>query len=119
VLVVEDDPSLALMYRTSLSLSGFSVLIARDGLSALQVMEREHPDAAILDLMLPVLDGWTVLREFESLPASARIPVVVVTSADPGTASAYASAIIRKPCDPDYVVTTIRRHLASAQGAAF
>ena len=100
----------------ALSLSGFSVLVARDGLSALQVLEHDHPDAAILDLMLPCLDGWAVLQEFQTRADVRDIPVVVVTScAELGPAAEQAHAVLRKPCDPSEVVATVQRHLPAAR----
>lgn len=110
VLVVEDDAPLAHMYCTALTMNGLSVMRAADGLTALRVVEEYRPDVVLLDLMLPQIDGWAVLREFESRPSTRTIPVVVVTGAETG-AIAHARAVIRKPVDPDYIATVVTRHL--------
>jgi CheY-like chemotaxis protein len=110
ILVVEDDASLAHMYCTALTMNGLSVMRAADGLTALRVVEEYRPDVVVLDLMLPQIDGWAVLREFESRPSTRGIPVVVVTGADPSTVT-HARAVIRKPVDPDYIATVVARHL--------
>ena len=113
VLVVEDDAPLAHLYCIALTLNGLSVMRAGDGLTALRVVEEYRPDVVVLDLMLPQIDGWAVLREFESRPSTRNIPVVVVTGVDTTTV-AHACAVIRKPVDPDYVAAVVARHLPSA-----
>ena len=87
---------------------------AADGLSALRVVEDYRPDLVVLDLMLPQIDGWTVLRELESRPSTRDIPVVVVTASDTRLGLPHARAVIQKPADPDYFVQIVARHLPSA-----
>jgi CheY-like chemotaxis protein len=111
VLVVEDDPSLAHMYCTALTMNGLAVMRAADGLTALRVVEEYRPDVVVLDLMLPQVDGWAVLREFQARPSTRNIPVVVVTGSDALSQLSHAKAVIRKPVDPDYIATVVARHL--------
>jgi DNA-binding response OmpR family regulator len=111
ILVVEDDAPLAHLYCTALTMSGLAVMRAGDGMSALRVVEEYRPDLVVLDLMLPHIDGWTVLKEFESRAAIRSIPVVVVTGSDTGLGLPHAKAVIRKPADPDYVVKIVSKHL--------
>ena len=99
------------MYCTALTMNGLAVLRAADGLSALRVCEEHRPDLVVLDLMLPQMDGWTVLREFQSRPSTRGIPVVVVTGSENVTDLSHAKAVIRKPVDPNYVATVVARHL--------
>lgn len=113
-MVVEDDAPLAHLICTALSLNGLSVRRAADGLTALRLVEEYRPDLVLLDLMLPQVDGWTVLREFQSRTSTQGIPVVVVTACEPSSDLAHAKAVIRKPVDPDYIATVVARHLPSA-----
>jgi len=113
VLVVEDDAPLAHLYCTALTMNGLAVMRAADGLTALRVVEEYRPDVVVLDLMLPQVDGWAVLREFQSRPSTRDIPVVVVTGADISAPLTHARAVIRKPVDPDYIATVVARHLPS------
>ncbi|HXD16000.1 MAG TPA: response regulator [Vicinamibacterales bacterium] len=113
VLVVEDDAPLAHLYCTALTMNGLAVMRAADGLTALRIVEDYRPDVVVLDLMLPQVDGWTVLREFEARPSTRGIPVIVVTGADTAPI-AHAKAVIRKPVDPDYIATVVTRHLPSS-----
>jgi CheY-like chemotaxis protein len=80
VLVVEDSKFLRVEKEHTLKKAGYSVLTAVDGLEALQVARDGHPDLILLDMMLPKLDGPSVLRELKKDPVTAQIPVVVVTA---------------------------------------
>ena len=117
MLVVEDDAPLAHLYCTALTLNGLSVMRAADGLTALRVVEDYRPDLVVLDLMLPNVDGWAVLREFQARPSTRNIPVVVVTGADPSAEIIHAKAVIRKPVDPADIATLVARHLPFAAHA--
>ena len=92
-------------------MNGLAVMRAADGLTALRIVDEYRPDVVVLDLMLPQVDGWTVLREFESRESTRNIPIVVVTGADTESRLAHAKVVIRKPVDPDYVATVVARHL--------
>jgi DNA-binding response OmpR family regulator len=113
ILVVEDDASLAHLYCTALTMNGLSVMRAADGFSALRVVEEYRPDLVVLDLMLPQIDGWTVLKELESRPSTSGIPVVVVTAAETGLFLPHARVVIQKPADPDHFVRVVSRLLPS------
>ncbi|HLY26410.1 MAG TPA: response regulator transcription factor [Aggregatilineales bacterium] len=79
VLLVEDTSELARTIARELELSGYEVLLAQDGITALDLHTRHHPDLVILDWMLPKLDGLQVLRK---LRQSAATPVLMLTARD-------------------------------------
>jgi len=114
ILVVDDDPHFRELYHTALRLRGFSVTTASDGLAALASIEQQHPSLVILDLNMPCVDGWSVLRELGSHDATKAIPVIVVTGADVDRATLQAAAILRKPILPEYVFPLIERQLRVA-----
>ena len=114
ILVVEDDIALATMYRSALRFAGFDVSIATDGMSALAQMDVDPPDLVVLDLHLPILRGETILQEIAASPHLRHIPVVVVTADDAKAAIAQATAILRKPCAPDCLLSVITTHLNPA-----
>ncbi len=115
ILVVEDDGALAGMYRMSLRMAGFDVELATDGVSALRQIEMRPPDFIVLDLHLPTLGGDAVLEELAADPATADIPVAVVTGGDaPSTAVTQAVAVLRKPCAVGELLVTIERELRVA-----
>jgi len=79
VLVAEDDDDFFRAFAADLEAGGYRVVRARDGDQALEAARREAPAAITLDLVLPGLDGWSVLKELKSDPATASIPVIVVS----------------------------------------
>jgi CheY-like chemotaxis protein len=80
VLLVEDSKLLRVTREHILKKAGYLVLTAVDGVEALILAYENHPDLILLDLMLPRLDGTSVLRTLKADPVTARIPVVVVTA---------------------------------------
>ena len=80
ILVVEDNEVAALQIRSALSESGYAVVVATGGTEALESVEHTVPDAIILDLMMPEIDGFQVLERIRSIERTARIPVLVLTA---------------------------------------
>ena len=77
ILVVEDDANIAELLRLYLEKEGYTVVVAEDGGAGLEKFRSVHPDLVLLDLMLPVLDGWSVLR---SIRQESQTPVIMVTA---------------------------------------
>ena len=82
VLVIEDDPSAVHLLRTYLEADGYAVRVAGDGETGLAQARSGHPAAIVLDVLLPGLDGWEVLRRLKADPEVRDIPVIVVTVVD-------------------------------------
>ena len=80
VLVVDDDPSIRRMIMAALRRDGYSFSEAANGKEALEVMRRDRPDIVILDLMMPMVSGWDVLRERSGDSDLLSIPVIVVSA---------------------------------------
>jgi signal transduction histidine kinase/DNA-binding response OmpR family regulator len=80
VLVVDDDPSLRDVLSSVLSEDGWQVATANDGDAALAAVQRERPIAIVLDLMMPRVDGFEVLRTLRDQPATRDVPIIVVTA---------------------------------------
>lgn len=80
VLLVEDDPSVAQIYRLKLELDGYRVDVAPDGEAALEMARRTRPDIVFLDIRLPRLDGLGVLQALRSDPATEPLPVVILSN---------------------------------------
>jgi CheY-like chemotaxis protein len=81
VLIVEDDDAIRDALAEVVARAGYRVSTARHGGEALEMVDREPPALVLLDLMMPVVDGWTFLRTLEE--TNVRIPVVVMTAAEP------------------------------------
>ena len=80
VLVVEDDPTVAEMYRYRLEIDGYQVVVAPDGESGLQKAAEMQPDLIYLDLRLPSMDGFAVLESLRADATLQAIPVVILTN---------------------------------------
>ncbi len=80
VLLADDEPNIVESLRFLLERAGFDVLVATDGREALDTALQEKPDVLVLDLMLPELDGYEVLRQLRANAASASLPVLMLTA---------------------------------------
>ena len=110
ILLVEDDELLRGAMRLVLEWEGYRVDCAGDGRQALDYLRAgERPALILLDVMLPVLDGWQFRREQRRDPELAAIPVVVVSALDLA-ACPDADAYVRKPFDPQQLLEAVRRH---------
>lgn len=111
VLVVDDDPDILATIGQILDLEGYGVLRARNGQEAFVVLETERPALIILDLMMPVMDGWEFRRRLTDHPAG--LTPVLIVSADRDlagkAASLNAQGYIAKPFDLDVLVAAVQR----------
>ena len=80
ILYVEDNDDNIYMLRNRLTRQGFDVLVARDGASGIDMARSEQPDLVLMDLGLPVLDGWEAARRLKADPATCRIPVIALSA---------------------------------------
>lgn len=80
ILVADDEEGIRVLCRVNLEMSGYEVIEAADGLSALAMARSEHPDLVFLDVMMPGMDGWDVLRLLKEDATTADIPVVMLTA---------------------------------------
>ena len=80
ILVVDDDPGIRHLLADILEIEGYEVTLAADGLSAVELAVGDRPDFVVLDLMMPYLDGYGVLRELRAQPG-APVPVLMLTAA--------------------------------------
>ena len=80
VLIIEDDPAVAQMYRIKLELDGYTVTVAPDGEIGLRMAATDQPDLIFLDIRLPKLDGMAVLESLRNTDATRNIPVVILSN---------------------------------------
>ena len=80
VLIIEDDPYLSEMYQMKFELEGYTVLVARDGQEGLDSAFTTKPDIILLDLVMPVKDGYHVLKELKENDKTKGIPVLVLSN---------------------------------------
>ncbi len=118
VLLVDDDDLVREVAQMSLELvAGWTVTTASSGVEALEVAREDPPDAILLDVMMPVLDGPETMRRMREVPALAGVPVVFLTAKAmdqemAGLRDLDASGVITKPFDP----MRLHEHVAEALG---
>jgi adenylate cyclase len=116
VLVIDDDPTARELISDYLRQGGFNVITASGGREGLKRAKSHHPIAITLDVIMPDLDGWTVLSALRGDPALADIPVIMVTIVDERRQALVLGAVgyLTKPIDRDTLVTLIGRFRAPA-----
>jgi two-component system, cell cycle response regulator DivK len=116
VLIVEDYPLARAMYRVTLEHSGFDVVEAADGFEALERVREIMPDLILMDLSMPLMDGWETTLFLKTDRRTAGIPIVVLSAhAGEGTVEqtkrAGCVSLVAKPCLPSELVNEVRQYL--------
>lgn len=114
VLVVDDEPQVLWMLQFSLEAEGYRTYAARNGEEALEELAEQRPSMMLLDIMMPIMDGWSVLERVRQLPEDERPRVIVVsarsTLRDRAKASELgADAFVAKPFSIDELMGLIHR----------
>jgi CheY-like chemotaxis protein len=112
VLVVDDEPQVVWMLQFSLEAEGYQTLAAKDGKAALDEVREHHPSVVLLDIMMPVMDGWAFLEQLQELPASERPRVIVVSARSSlrdraKAAELGADAFVAKPFNVDDLLVVL------------
>jgi CheY-like chemotaxis protein len=117
VLVIEDDPSAIRLLRTYLETDGYTVRVASDGEHGLAEAQRQPPAAIILDVLLPGVDGWEVLRRLKADPDLRDVPVIVVTVVDERELGLALGAVdyYLKPVDRVALLARLSRYTFSTK----
>ena len=120
VLVTEDNPLHMKIFKLNLTYSGFSVVEAENGEKGLELACQERPDLILVDLSLPKIDGWEMIRRMQDDEATKDIPVIVVSARRPQDEAARAAmarvaAYIPKPFDPEALMALVQQTIHSSQ----
>jgi two-component system cell cycle response regulator DivK len=116
ILVVEDQEDNRRILRDLLTSGGFALLEATTGEEGVLMAEKHRPDLILMDVQMPVLDGYEATRRIKAQPELRHIPIVVVTSYalsgdDTKAREAGADAYVAKPFSPRELLATVRRFL--------
>jgi DNA-binding response OmpR family regulator len=119
ILIVDDDPELRMALKLRLRANHYETVSAGDGYSAIALAQKERPNLIILDLGLPVGNGFNVLKRLQENDALSHIPVIVLTARDPQSnelrsLDSGATAFFQKPADNNELLQVIRASLRSA-----
>ncbi|MDE2060333.1 MAG: response regulator [candidate division NC10 bacterium] len=117
ILIVEDNPLGRELAKEILDAAGYTVLSAEDGVGLLERVTRERPDLILMDLQLPDIDGFSLIRDLKAHDETRQIPVVVTTAYSHPEAQAKAietgcAAYLTKPLDSHVLLRTVADVLA-------
>jgi DNA-binding response OmpR family regulator len=120
IIVIDDDADARQMYAECLRQQGCTVFTAADGRSGLNKIGELTPDVIVLDLAMPRVDGWTVLKNVRESSLTSHIAVIVVSAIDARDQAFHmgCDAYLVKPCFPDVLYLQIRA-LSRFQAAGF
>jgi DNA-binding response OmpR family regulator len=118
VLVADDDPAIVELVRLNLEVRGYEVLTADNGADAIRMAMTEKPNLLIVDVLMPEVDGYEVIRVLKESPETAHIPIIVLTAyaSDVGAMVSWmqgADSYLAKPFNPDELLVVVERVLAS------
>ncbi len=119
ILIVDDEPHMLRVTELSLRKGGFEILTARDGRAALDIATRELPALIVMDVTMPEMDGITALKQLKAAPATAAIPVIMLTSRGQTVAreeaqGSGAALYLTKPFSPSQLLAEAVRILGPA-----
>ena len=119
ILIVDDDPDLVEILRILLEDWGYSVRCARNGREALESVAQERPAVILLDMLMPVMDGWRCAREVRARYGRG-VPIVVVTAAESARARANTAGsideVLAKPFDIGELLRIVNRYVPKPSG---
>jgi CheY-like chemotaxis protein len=116
LLIIEDNEQNLYLMRFLLEKNGFTIIAAMDGRKGIEMALTHKPDAILLDIQLPEMDGYAVARELKKHPEMDNVPIIAVTSYAmvgdrENVLAAGATGYIEKPINPETFVAEIRKYL--------
>ncbi|HYD34899.1 MAG TPA: response regulator transcription factor [Vitreimonas sp.] len=120
ILVAEDDKFLGNAYRVKLAKAGYEVVLAADGNEAIEALKVSQPDVILLDLMMPIKDGFSVLTDIGSNPTWKKIPVIIASNLgqrediDKGLKLGAIDYIVKSDMSLEDILAKIKQHLPSS-----
>jgi CheY-like chemotaxis protein len=122
VLLVEDNEDNRTVYRTILEHFGYRVTEARNGEDGVRMAREDHPDLILMDISIPLIDGWEATRILKSDAGTSDIPIIALTAHALATDRAKAQEVgcdgyLAKPCEPRRVVAEVERFIGAGREA--
>jgi len=124
ILIVDDEDIILKILERELFFDGFDVISAKNGASALVRIYQDRPDLVLLDLLMPVLNGYEVLREIRANTSTKNLPVIVLTGvsdveSEQAAVKLGANYYVTKPWNPETLQAAIRVALREARNMGF
>ena len=120
ILVVDDERHIVRLIQVNLERQGYQVVTAHDGKEALEKVASEKPDLVVLDVMMPYMDGFEVLRTLRRNPETAELPVIMLTAKaqDQDAFRGWQEGVdmyLTKPFNPQELLTFVKRIFRSRE----
>jgi CheY-like chemotaxis protein len=120
ILIIEDNEDNRIIYRTILEFTGYDVIEAGDGQLGIDLARAELPDAILMDISLPIVDGWDATRTLKGDARTRHIPIIALTAHALASDEAKAyevgcDAYLSKPVEPKTVLAEVEKMLARRQ----
>jgi DNA-binding response OmpR family regulator len=118
VLIIEDDSYISDMYKIKLEADDFEAVIASDGMTGMKMLRRQRPDAVLLDIIMPKMDGFSILKSIKEDPKLKEVPVILLTNLSQkenikrGFDLGAADYVIKAHFTPSEVVKKVKNVLA-------
>jgi CheY-like chemotaxis protein len=122
VLLVEDNEDNRTVYRTILEHFGYQVIEARNGEDGVRMARQDNPDLILMDISIPLIDGWEATRILKGDPETSGIPIIALTAHALATDRAKAQEVgcdgyLAKPCEPRRVVAEVEKFIGAGREA--
>lgn len=120
ILIIEDDADTREIYRAALEDRGYRVIIASQGAEGVHLARRSSPDLILLDIRMPILDGWGAARYLKSDPETRNIPICAISAYESEEEGAATSArvdfdcFLMKPIAPELIVAEVQARVGPA-----
>jgi len=114
ILLVDDDVDLVAVMKGTLESKPYEVIVAYNGKEGLEKAKKEKPDLILLDIMMPVMDGFNFAEQFGKEPSLAKIPVLALTSFSDSLGQPFPFQVaeyLRKPLKPKELIAKVEEHL--------
>jgi len=114
ILVVDDDVDLVAVMKGTLESKPYEVIVAYNGKEGLEKAKKEKPDLILLDIMMPVMDGFNFAEQFGKEPSLTKIPVLALTSFSESLGQPFPFQVaeyLRKPLKPKELIAKVEEHL--------
>lgn len=121
ILIADDEQELALAIKIRLESKGYHVMMVSDGKAALEMVQQQRPDLVLLDVMMPVMDGYSTVRELNTKFGRGKVPVIILTARDRMKDLFELEGIedyVVKPFDHEDLLLRIERVFKRRAGAA-
>ena len=123
VLLVEDNEDNRTVYRTILEHFGYQVIEARNGEDGIRMARESHPDLILMDISIPIIDGWEATQVLKHDPETSNIPIIALTAHALASDREKAMEVgcdgyLAKPCEPRAVVAEVQRFLGKGEPGA-